>query len=152
GKINMQTLQVKAQVLGKLDLPLAHVHKLRSMTGSQFVTLKASGDQPWVQTSVQLTPGAAFEIKISGTIHFDLKGSRYSTGPRGSMELANIINSMVAQNVNTPVGAVAGRIGQEGSSFEIGRSYQGVAANEGPLFLHVYTGGPHDFPITGSFQ
>jgi hypothetical protein len=152
GKITASTLTVKAKVLNELTLPLAHVSKLRSMVGSQFVTMKASGDQPWVQTDVQLQAGAAFEIKVNGILHFDLKGARLSTGPRGSMELANVINSMVAQNVVTPVGLLSGRVGNDGSSFEIGKSYQGVATAEGPLFLHIYTGGPHDFPITGSFQ
>jgi hypothetical protein len=152
GKINVDSLKVKAKILNELTVPLAHVAKLRSMSGSQFIALRPANDQPWIQTELQLTPGAAFEIKVSGTIHFDVRGSKISTGPVGSRDLSNLINRNVRQNVNIPVGLVQGRVGSEGSLFEVGKAYQGVATAEGRLYLRIFTGGPHDFPLTGIFQ
>jgi hypothetical protein len=152
GKITAPVLKARAKVLGELQVPLGHLHRLRSMSGCQLVSLVPSTDEPWVQTDLQLVPGSQFEIKASGTIYFEIKGLKRNAAPRGNEELRNIIDSMVGHSVGFAPGLVRGRIGTDGETFEIGKSYQGTASQEGRLYLQIYTGGPHEIPLSGSYQ
>lgn len=154
GKIAGDTLKAHATVLGDLQLPLAKLRVVRASAGYRMVRIEPGGTEPWVETEVEIPAGARVNLKVTGTIQIDVGGQKLTTGPQGSAELQRLVNDKVQHDVRSPVGTLHGRLTREGkhSDFRIGEHLDTVTADGGRLSLRIYVGGPHDFPMTGSYQ
>lgn len=154
GKIISDTLKARATVLGDLQLPLAKLRGVRASAGYRMVRIEPAGTEPWMETNIEIPPGARVNIKVTGTIQFDVGGRKMSTGPQGSAELQKLVDEKVQHDVRSPVGALQGRLTRDGknSEFGIGGHLDTVSADGGRLSLRIYVGGPHDFPMSGSYQ
>jgi hypothetical protein len=154
GKITTDTLKARAGVLGDLQLPLAKLRAVRASVGYRMVRIEPGGTEPWVETDIEIPGGARVNMKVTGTIQFDVAGRKISTGPQGSAELQRVVNDKVPHDVRSPVGTLHGRLSRDGkhSDFSIGEHLNTVSADGGRLSLRIYVGGPHDFPMVGSYQ
>ncbi len=154
GKITSDSLKARATVLGDLQLPLAKLRGVRASVGYRMVRIEPAGMEPWMETSVEIPPGARVNFKVTGMIQFDVGGRKMSTGPQGSAELQRVVNDKVPHDVRSPVGTLHGRLTREGkhSDFSIGEHLDTVTTDGGRLSLRIYVGGPHDFPMSGSYQ
>jgi hypothetical protein len=154
GKITVETLKVRAAVLGELPLPLAHLRQVRAATERRVVRIEPDGKQPWVETEVELPANSRFSIKASGSIEININGRGGSAGPQGSRELAQIVNSNVGHSVSTPVGLLQARIkgASKSTEFTPGDRHEGTTVEGGKLSFRIYTGGPHEFPLSGGYH
>jgi surface protein len=97
--------------------------------------------QDWVDSNIDLHPDSIVEIQASGTIKFtDVTDINQWTGPEGVNlgELASATCGFdVPQAVSIPVAALVGKIGDNGTIFEIGTGGRYNPEISGRLYLGI---------------
>jgi hypothetical protein len=163
GKIAPATLKVSSEYFGTAQIHLAQIRQLRTLktAGEADLAIDAakwgSVHGQWLDTGYQCDAALTLAIKASGTVDlFPQTPGQYMSTPNG-MQAANgaafvrggqiIVNPRNMQNL---AGALLGRVGENGSPFLIGDSYEGNPG-EGKLYLHIVPS-PWNNASSGSYQ
>ncbi len=95
--------------------------------------------QEWTDTGVALTAGEAVDVTASGTINF-VDHSRYPATPAGTTRCLSGHQAGVFPEMNLMCYSLVGKIGVDGTPFEVGISYGAASVpSTGELYL-----GPND--------
>lgn len=143
GRIVTPTIKAKAEIFGDVQLPLTQLRSLRSTETPSEIAIgvdagkyAAMGGNEWMPTDFQIDAKTRISISATGTIDLwpqNGGGGDFIATPRG---LANG-NGGPGNRGRTPPGVLVGKIGENGPSFVIGESYEGIPGRDGKLFLQI---------------
>ncbi len=116
---------------GALRVEKRHLRRLSLQSSSETVSVKVAGTSnasAYVDTRLRVRRGDSLTLWASGTVLLANWGQQ--SGPEGNPNCGQ-------QLPGIPVGALVARIGPNGPPFKVGESFQGIAEQEGALFLAV---------------
>ena len=112
-------------------------NKNRSKSGQGTIEVDVIANQHWTRTGVQLTLGQQVNITAKGLINW-YAGSKcflcYSS-PNGLACPKHSSHPFIAPQLKCY--SLIGKIGDNGDTFQVGKSYSGVARSSGELQLGV---------------
>jgi hypothetical protein len=142
GKIITLTIKAKADNFGELELQLAKLRMIRSLSTGLDAEVTVDGAKyavagQWMDSGFEARDGMRLHIVASGTIDlWPQQGGRFSCGPGGFDQNAGIGKKVKGGGLHLP-GALLGRIGTDGPTFVIGDSYDGPTNRDGKLYLQI---------------
>jgi hypothetical protein len=170
GQVEAPTLKARTPYFGETDLKLADVRTLRWLAnGREHNVVVDAGryggqQEAWMDTSIEIRPGMSLSITAGGTIDLmpNQPGNALATpdgfGQRGPAGQAMLNNGVVqgggkarAGRPQQQFGTLMGKIGDRGRAFVVGSKYQGVAAEEGKLYLRILPG-PYNVDSSGTYE
>jgi len=146
GEVQLETFKVTVPELGGLLVRRSEVVEVRAFKLVEFEHFTVSGNNMWpngwVDTKMKVGKGEALRVTAEGSIQFPNWGGHTFT-PDGNPQMGNI-NGL-------PMGALAGRFGDGGQMFLVGRAWSGKAPNSGNLqFCMIFNA--RGQPSNGEFQ
>jgi hypothetical protein len=161
GRIAPGTLKASSEYFGAVQLQLAQMRQLRSLRGSgeHDVVIDAarfgSAHGTWMDSGFASDGSTPLTIKASGFIDlYPQTPGQYMSSPNGINAGHGVAKGaqvvMNPRNLQNLAGALLGRVGENGSPFLVGDSYEG-SPGEGRVFLHIVPS-PWNNASTGSFQ
>jgi hypothetical protein len=142
GKITTPTLRAKAENFGELDLQMAKLRGMRSLTTmtEAEVTIDAAKyaqqNVVWMDTQYECRQGMRLVITASGNVNLWPQNGGFICGPSGFDQNGGFGGPRGGGNQYLP-GALVGRVGDSGAMFYIGDRYDGTISGEGKLFLSI---------------
>jgi hypothetical protein len=155
GRILATSLKAKADYFGVVELSLADMRSLRSLGAkSAEVALsidaaKYAAQGQWLATNFQVDGRSGIVITAKGQVDLwpEQNGS-FVVGPNGVR--ANKAAGF-GKKAATIGGLLQGKIGENGSAFNIGEHYEGTPAGSGTLYLTI-TPSTYSAVSTGSYE
>jgi hypothetical protein len=141
GKITTPTMRAKAENFGVLDLQMAKLRGMRSLTTltEAEVTIDASKyaqqNVVWMDTNYECRQGMRLVITATGNVNLWPQNGGFICGPSGFDQNGGF-GGPRGGNQYLP-GALVGRIGESGPMFYIGDRYDGTINSEGKLYLSI---------------
>jgi hypothetical protein len=141
GKITTPTLRAKAENFGELDLQMAKLRGMRSLTTmtEAEVTIDAAKyaqqNVVWMDTQYECRQGMRLVITASGNVNLWPQNGGFICGPSGFDQNGGF-GGPRGGNQYLP-GALVGRVGESGAMFYIGDRYDGTINGEGKLYLSI---------------
>jgi hypothetical protein len=142
GKIITLTIKAKADNFGELELQLAKLRMIRSLSTGLDAEVTVDGAKyavagQWMDSGFEARDGMRLHIVASGTIDlWPQQGGRFNCGPGGFDQNAGFGKKIKGGGVQLP-GTLLGRIGADGPTFVIGDSYDGPTKRDGKLYLQI---------------
>jgi hypothetical protein len=138
GKITTLTIKAKAENFGELELQLAKLRGIRSLTGSAEVDLtldatKYANVGQWMDSGFEVREGMRLHVEASGTVNLWPQNGGFISTPKGFTQ-QGFIQGPGTQHYP---GTLLGRIGTDGQMFVLGDRYDGPTNREGKLYLHI---------------
>jgi hypothetical protein len=150
GRILTQSIKVKAEYFGDLQLSLAGLRTLRCLgsTGESEFSVEANkfGSNPnqWLDTGFVVDGVSQLTVEAGGQVDLWPQGpGQYVSAPKGYPQ--------AGKRGNHYAGTLIGRIGENGEPFIIGDRFQAVPGREGKLYLHIVPS-PWQNESAGSYQ
>jgi hypothetical protein len=150
GEILTPALKAKSSYFGEVDLRLTELRQLRfkGALGDKAITVDAarfgSAQGQWMDTGYDYNGHGRLTIKASGQVDlWPQTPGQYMTGPKGYTGGGTTGGALP--------GILMGRIGESGTAFPIGESYQGQPAQRGRLFVHIVPS-PWNNASSGSYR
>jgi hypothetical protein len=147
GLIQGGTLKVKPAYFAETQLKLGNLRSLRSLGSGREVTVAVDAARyamppgtAWMETKVSVRARSRLVVAASGEIDmYPLAGSvgQYRAGPDGPKWAGGIAMKGGAGSVIASPGMLLGRIGTSGKEFVLGAKYDGLAEDEGVLYLRI---------------
>jgi hypothetical protein len=140
GRITTPTVKAKAENFGELDLQLAKLRSVRSLTAAQDVEVtidagKYANVGQWMDSGFEVRQGMRLHITATGSVNLWPQNGGFMSSPRGFDNNGGFgPKGMGTQHLP---GALLGRIGEDGPMFLIGDRYDGTPNREGKLYLHI---------------
>ena len=146
GSVDLDSFKVTVPELGGLLVKRSEVVEVRAFKLVEFQRYAVSGNHMWpngwLDTKLKVGKGESIRITAEGSIQFPNWGGHTFT-PDGNPQMGNI-NGL-------PMGALAGRFGDGGAMFLVGRAWTGRAQNSGTLQLCMIFNARGQ-PSNGEFQ
>lgn len=168
GRIMTTSIKSKTEYFGDVELTLAKMRTLRSVSGAGIDTdialdaSKYANQGQWMDTGFQCDGRTTILVTAKGFIDvWPQQNGQYISNPNGfqatqrggPMAGAFFGNRKIGGmiNNNAHCGMLLGKIGENGEPFIIGERYEGTPEGEGPLMLHI---GPSQWnvPSAGNFD
>ncbi len=138
GRIESPTLKGRTTYFGEVTVQVSEVRTIRFLGGNggeaelviDAAKFAATTQDVWLDTEVDLADGAALEIIAAGQVDLWPMGGNYKVGP----------DAMPRQGTSqdgNPSGMLVGRIGERGTTFQIGARFSGTPADAGRLYLRI---------------
>src|SRR5262245_5733670 len=150
GQIVSPAIKVHSETFGEFDLKLSQLRSLHQRSQSGDVELVVDAQQfgtnadQWVDTGVMVDANLRVIIRSEGHVDLWPQGpGQYMTTPKGY--------STAGKGGVHMAGTLLGRVGETGKVFVIGEHYEGVAASEGKVYLHIVPS-PWNNASSGSYK
>lgn len=154
GRIISPTIKAQTPYFGTVELKLAELRSVLWLSGNMEVEVLVDASKychplTWMETNVNVEGGNGLQITASGDI--DLlpgNGPQFMCGPQGNVNIGG------RGPGNRLPGMLIGRIGENGSVFNIGERYSGLPSQEGKLYLQIVGGnfGGGNQPAQGTYK
>ncbi|HEV8060008.1 MAG TPA: hypothetical protein VGP68_09050 [Gemmataceae bacterium] len=173
GQVEAPTLKARTPYFGETNLKLAEVRTLRWLANGRESKVvvdagRYGGQQElWMDTSIEIRPGMNLTITASGTIDLmpaqpgNILASPDGMGQRGPgvAGFGNMPGQVLAKGAGArggraqqqQWGSLIGRIGQNGRTFLVGTKYEGIATEDGKLYLRIMPS-PYNADSSGTFD
>ncbi len=156
GRITTQSLKAKSDYFGAVQLQVAQLRTLRSADVPTEVNVYvdagkfgSQNNNEWLATDFTLDARTRIIVTATGTVNLR------PNIPQAGMECnANGFNNGAAVGVvarRRLPGALMGKVGESGTPFVIGDSYEGVPARDGKLYLQIVPS-PYNPDSSGGYQ
>jgi hypothetical protein len=149
GRIVSPTIKVHSETFGEFELKLSQLRSLHQRGQSGDIELLVDAGQygsntdQWMDTGLRVDSNLRLIIKSEGQVDLWPQGpGQYMATPKGY--------STAGKGGTYMAGTLLGRVG-EGKVFVIGDLYEGVAANDGKLHLHIVPS-PWNNASSGSYK
>jgi hypothetical protein len=136
GQIITPVLKARSGYFGDVDLRLPELRRVRFLgsLGDRTVLVDAarygSAQGQWLDTGYDFTGHGRLKVTASGQVDlWPQTPGQYMTGPKG-------YTGGGSNGGNLP-GTLLGRVGETGTVFAIGESYDGQPRERGRLYLHI---------------
>lgn len=176
GRIETPTLKAQSPYFGETNLKLAELRSLRRASEPMNKMLTITVAQPgandvWMDTGITVFNGTPLQIMASGSVELRASdGGVTRLSPNGDSSSRGLdrggFGGRAAQQPQqfggraprgggfipaaSRVGALIGRIGEQGQPFVIGSRYEGSATEEGRLYLRIYPASEGE--LSGSYS
>lgn len=172
GQVEAPTLKARTPYFGETNLNLAEIRTLRWIANgreSKVVVDAARYGGPqevWLDTHIEVRPGMNLQISASGTV--DLMpaqpGNSIATpdglDPRMAAMRGFAVPQVAARGrggrggavpVQATWGTLVGKVGDRGKLFVVGSKFEGVAAEDGKLYLRIMPS-PYNADSSGTYD
>jgi hypothetical protein len=150
GRIVTPVLKARSGYFGDVDLRLPELRQLRfqGALGDRGVVVDAAryGSAPgqWMDSGYDFTGHGRLKITAKGQVDlWPQTPGQYTTGPKGYTGGGTTAGALP--------GTLLGRIGETGTVFPIGESYEAEPGERGRLYLHIVPS-PWNNASTGSYR
>jgi hypothetical protein len=153
GKIITTTIKAKAENFGELDLQLAKLRGIRSLSASAEVDTTVDATKyavigQWMDSGFEVREGMRLHIVASGSVNLWPQNGGFVSTPKGYTQ-QGFIQGPGTQHYP---GTLLGRVGVDGPMFVIGDRYDGPTNREGKLYLHIAPSPWNQNNSTGSYS
>jgi hypothetical protein len=161
GRIEEQTIKVKAKGLGVVSLDLTELRSMGNERGGIAITAGPPNDAiQWQDTGIDVESEGALVIRASGEIVHPLSfGLQLVTGPEGSNG-KRLLTSITYDRFGAPLqghfqlrpGTLVGKIGGRNDFFVVGSQFDAKVMTKGRLFLAVLPVQESERKPTGAYK
>jgi hypothetical protein len=166
GRIMTTSLKAKTELFGEVDLPVARMRTMRSMSGvgSDLDVVIDAGRYAsagqWMETDFQVDGRSAISVIATGNVDtWPQQGGQYMVTPNGLQGRAQgqHIPAVAGRKLTPPIngqlygGMLVGKIGEDGQMFTLGERYEGTPDTAGKLYLHIVPS-PWNAQSNGSYE
>jgi hypothetical protein len=134
GRIQAPTLKVRTPLFGDMQLKLADLRSIHTISETQLTVDAArhgSAPDQWLDTGFEVDAETGLTI---------VAGGRVDLSPQAAGQAvcdADGNPNFGQTNTGIPFGALIGRIGERGEAFYIGKRFQGRPGQAGRLYLQI---------------
>ena len=169
GQVEAPTLKAQTPYFGETNLNLADIRALRWLANGRESKVvvdagRFGGQQElWMDTSIELRPGMNLQISAAGSIDLmPAQPGNIMATPDGVVQRGIVNQGMavpqpaakgkgMARQPQQSWGALIGRIGEHGRTFVVGSKYEGIAADDGKLYLRIMPS-PYNADSNGTYD
>lgn len=174
GHVEAPALKARTPYFGETTLNLAEIRTLRWLANGRELKVavdagKYGGQQEsWMDTNIEVRPGMSLQITATGSV--DLMpaqpGNAFATpdgldprmAARGGFAMNNLAQVAKARpgrggaaGPQPTFGSLVGKIGDRGKLFVVGSKFEGIAAEDGRLYLRIMPS-PYNADSSGTYD